>query len=77
MGRRRAGGLLTARGEFSIIIAALGLTAGAPPRLSAIAAGYVLVTATAGPISALIADRWAQRSSPSGVDPTVRTPDSG
>ena len=59
--RMRASTVLSARGEFSIIIAGLGLTAGAPPRLSAIAAGYVLVTATVGPISALAADRWALR----------------
>lgn len=56
--RMRAAAVLSARGEFSIIIAGLGLTAGAPPRLSAIAAGYVLLTATLGPIMALAVDRW-------------------
>ena len=61
-GRRRAATLLSARGEFSIIIAGLGLTAGAPPRLSAIAAGYVLLTATLGPLTARIADHWATRA---------------
>lgn len=55
--RWRAATVLTARGEFSIIIAGLGISAGASPRLSAIAAGYVLVTATAGPLTALAADR--------------------
>ena len=57
-GRRRAATVLSARGEFSIIIAGLGLAAGAPARLTAIAAGYVLVTATLGPIMALVVDRW-------------------
>ncbi len=60
-GRWRAGTVLSARGEFSIIIAGLGLAAGAPPRLSAIAAGYVLATATLGPITALVADRRGRR----------------
>ena len=61
-GRQRAATLLGARGEFSIIIAGLGLTAGAPPRLSAIAAGYVLLTATLGPLTARVADHWATRA---------------
>ena len=57
-GRWRAAAVLSARGEFSIVIAGLGVTAGASGRLSAIAAGYVLLTATLGPIAALVADRW-------------------
>lgn len=60
-GRLRAAAALMARGEFSIVIAALGVTAGASPRLSAIAAGYVLVTATIGPVAALITDRLSVR----------------
>ena len=60
--RWRAATVLSARGEFSIIIAGLGLTAGAPTRLSAVAAGYVLATATLGPITALVADRRAVRT---------------
>lgn len=59
--RWRAAALLAARGEFSIIIAGLGIAAGGSSRLSAIAAGYVLLTATIGPILALVADRWPQR----------------
>ena len=58
-GRWRATALLGARGEFSIIIAGLGVTAGGSPRLSAIAAGYVLLTATAGPVFARVVDRWS------------------
>lgn len=60
-GRWRAAAALTARGEFSIVIATLGVTAGASPRLSAIAAGYVLLTATLGPVAALVADRTSGR----------------
>lgn len=56
-GRRRAGSLLIARGEFSIIIAGLGVAAGAGARLGAISAGYVLVMATLGPIAARLASR--------------------
>ncbi len=58
-GRWRATALLSARGEFSIIIAGLGVTAGGSARLSAIAAGYVLLTATAGPVLARVVDRWS------------------
>ena len=50
-GSRRAGVILLARGEFSIVLAGLGVAAGAPPQLAAVAAGYVLVMATAGPIA--------------------------
>jgi CPA2 family monovalent cation:H+ antiporter-2 len=56
-GRRRAAAALLARGEFSIVIAGLGVAAGGSGRLSAIAAGYVLLTATIGPIAARVADR--------------------
>jgi CPA2 family monovalent cation:H+ antiporter-2 len=59
--RWRAATVLSARGEFSIIIAGLGITAGGSARLSAIAAGYVLLTATLGPITALAVDRWPLR----------------
>ncbi len=67
--RWRAATLLSARGEFSIIIAGLGIAAGGSSRLSAIAAGYVLLTATLGPIMALAADRWPVRGSRPAVDP--------
>ena len=50
--RRRAGAALVARGEFSIVIGGLALAAGAPPQLTALVAGYVLVMATAGPLLA-------------------------
>lgn len=51
-GRQRAGALLTARGEFSIVVAGLGVSAGAGPELASVAAGYVLVMATLGPVAA-------------------------
>ncbi|MPZ52247.1 MAG: cation:proton antiporter [Acidimicrobiia bacterium] len=56
-GRLRAATLLAARGEFSVIIASLGVAAGGGSRLEAIAAGYVLVTATLGPVLARSIDR--------------------
>ena len=49
-GRVRAGLSLIARGEFSIVIAGLAVSAGKEPRLAAVAAAYVLILAIAGPI---------------------------
>lgn len=49
-GRARAGAALIARGEFSIVIAGLGVGAGLEPRIGALAAGYVLVLALVGPV---------------------------
>lgn len=46
-----------ARGEFSIVIAALGVDLADGPELGALAAGYVLITAIAGPIATRYADR--------------------
>lgn len=54
-GRRRAGALLIARGEFSIVVAGLAAAAGAGAELAVVAAGYVLVLATIGPIVARLA----------------------
>ena len=39
-----------ARGEFSVVIAELGIAAGLEPRLGPLAAGYVLILAIAGPL---------------------------
>jgi CPA2 family monovalent cation:H+ antiporter-2 len=47
-GRLRAGMALVARGEFSIVIAALG--AGVEPQLGSLSAAYVLFLAVVGPI---------------------------
>ncbi len=49
-GRLRIGALLVARGEFSIIIAELGVTAGLRDELALVAAAYVLLTAVVGPL---------------------------
>ncbi|MFK7919535.1 MAG: cation:proton antiporter [Ilumatobacter sp.] len=56
-GRVRVGTALMARGEFSIVIAALGADLADGPELGALAAGYVLITAVAGPVAARFADR--------------------
>lgn len=62
--RWRASAALTARGEFSIVIAGLGVAAGAPPRLSALAAGYVLLTAIVGPLAAKLTTRLPPSPAP-------------
>jgi monovalent cation:H+ antiporter-2, CPA2 family len=45
----RAGAALVARGEFSIVIAGLGVDAGLEPRLGPLSAAYVLLLAVLGP----------------------------
>ncbi len=67
-GRWRAGTMLIPRGEFSIVIAGLGVAAGVEPDLGPLAAAYVLILAIAGPIIAR-ANRlpsWLDRSATSG-----------
>jgi CPA2 family monovalent cation:H+ antiporter-2 len=49
-GRFRAGAALTARGEFSIVIAGLGVSAGLESRLGPLSTAYVLLLAVLGPI---------------------------
>jgi CPA2 family monovalent cation:H+ antiporter-2 len=56
-GRWRTGLVLTPRGEFSIVIAALGSGLADGPDLTALAAGYVLITAVIGPLAAKFSDR--------------------
>jgi CPA2 family monovalent cation:H+ antiporter-2 len=56
-GRMRAGTALMARGEFSIVIAALGASLTEGVELAALAAAYVLLTAIAAPILTKYADR--------------------
>lgn len=53
-GRFRAGFVLTARGEFSIVIAGLAVSAGIEPQLAPLATAYVLMTVIAGPVLARI-----------------------
>jgi len=52
LGAFRAGAALVARGEFSIVIAGLGVGAGLEPQLGAVSAAYVLFLAILGPILA-------------------------
>ncbi|NMN94076.1 cation:proton antiporter [Antrihabitans stalactiti] len=66
MGRARAGVALVARGEFSIVIAGLAVTAGVVENeLAALATTYVLLMAVIGPTAARFVEpvvRWVQRS---------------
>lgn len=59
--RLRAGASLVARGEFSIVIATLGASAGVEGDLGALAAAYVLATAAAGPVLARLVDPGPRR----------------
>ncbi|NBV03082.1 MAG: cation:proton antiporter [Acidimicrobiia bacterium] len=56
-GRMRAGTMLIARGEFAIVVAAIGASLTEGPELAALAAAYVLLTDAIGPISTKFADR--------------------
>jgi CPA2 family monovalent cation:H+ antiporter-2 len=71
-GRIRAGTALIARGEFSIVIASLGVTLVNGAELGSIAAAYVLLTAIGGPLATKHADRlgrrWIRTGSPAVVD---------
>jgi len=60
-GRLRAGTVLIARGEFSIVIAALGADLADGPQLGALAAGYVLLTAVFGPLATKFSDQISVR----------------
>ncbi len=72
-GRFRAGAVLVARGEFSIVIAALGAELADGPELGALAAGYVLLTAVLGPLAA----RYADSISAKLIKPKPRNPKPG
>lgn len=63
-GGLRAGAALLARGEFSIVIAGLGVQAGLEPELGPLAAAYVLFLAVLGPILARIAPQAKEPSRP-------------
>lgn len=49
-GRLRAGIILSARGEFSLVIAGLGVSANLEPQLATLSAAYVLFLAILGPL---------------------------
>ena len=55
-GRVRAGTALVARGEFSIVIAGLAVSAGVEPQIGPLSATYVLFLAVAGPVLARLAE---------------------
>jgi CPA2 family monovalent cation:H+ antiporter-2 len=58
-GRLRAGTVLVARGEFSIVIAGLAVAAGLQARLGPLATAYVLALAMLGPLLTRAADPLA------------------
>jgi CPA2 family monovalent cation:H+ antiporter-2 len=58
-GRLRAGTVLVARGEFSIVIAGLAVAAGLQARLGPLATAYVLALAVLGPLVTRAADPLA------------------
>ncbi len=61
MGRARAGAALVARGEFSIVIAGLAVSAGAvDSQLAALATAYVLIMAILGPMAARLVEPVAR-----------------
>ncbi|MFF0109777.1 cation:proton antiporter [Streptomyces hirsutus] len=75
-GRWRAGGTLVARGEFSIVIAGLAVTAGIEPQLGPLATSYVLILVVLGPLTARYTEPIAlrltrKRSSADGVPAPV------
>jgi monovalent cation:H+ antiporter-2, CPA2 family len=61
-GRLRAGSLLTARGEFSVAIAGVGIAGGLPAELGSLTAAYVLLLALAAPILARLAAAASARA---------------
>ena len=71
LGRWRTGFALVPRGEFSIVIASLAVSAGVEPRLAPLVAAYVLITVIAGPLLARVPDAgWFRRR----VAPTPPAP---
>ncbi|MEW2493669.1 cation:proton antiporter [Streptomyces nodosus] len=74
-GRWRAGGTLVARGEFSIVIAGLAVTAGVEPALGPLATAYVLILVVLGPISARWTEPIARRLTGRWGTPATATPD--
>jgi CPA2 family monovalent cation:H+ antiporter-2 len=61
-GRWRAGFGLMPRGEFSVVIAGLAVSAGIEPMLAPLATAYVLITVVTGPPLARLPDfAWFKR----------------
>ena len=80
-GRLRAGLVLVARGEFSVVIAGLATAAGAAPEIAAVTTGYVLCMALLGPVLARLSDPLTDllrlRPPPPPVPPDPVHPDVG
>lgn len=70
--RLRAGALLSARGEFSVIIAGIVAVSGVlPDQFTALVAAYVLITATVGPLLAKYVESigwWWDQRPPRGTE---------
>ena len=58
-GKWRAATVLIARGEFAIVVAALGASLVEGPEIAALGAAYVLITDVVGPVATKFADRLA------------------
>ena len=71
---RRAGIALVPRGEFSIVIAGLGVEAGLDPRLGPLAAAYVFIMALAGPILMRASDWFDSPGEPSQAPDAASQP---
>jgi CPA2 family monovalent cation:H+ antiporter-2 len=72
--RARTSALLIPRGEFSIALAGISVSAGVEPRIAPLAVAYVLILAVAAPVAARlavpIADRISGRRARGGTEPT-------
>ena len=78
-GQWRTGLSLIPRGEFSIVIAGLGVAAGAQPQLGPFAAAYVLILAMTGSVLMRFADSipapgWLTRPADRPFTPAIRPP---
>ena len=69
----RAGAVLIARGEFSVVIAGIvAVSPLAPPQLAPLVTTYVLITAVVGPVLARLAEPWSNwRESRKGDGPVA------
>jgi CPA2 family monovalent cation:H+ antiporter-2 len=71
-GRWRAGLALMPRGEFSIIIAGLAVSAGLDPTIAPFAATYMLITVISSPVLARVTDtQWFKRRMRGTTAPSI------
>ncbi|MFF0814022.1 cation:proton antiporter [Rhodococcus sp. NPDC003318] len=79
LGQARAGATLVARGEFSIVIAGLAVSAGAVEgEIAALATAYVLLMAVLGPVAARVVEPIARLAAPRTRDrPPAGEPTAG